>query len=143
MCSARLSSDALRWIDTFNGNVRMLANDLVKRLPSDPIVDRVRKRIDLAIGADPILILRLTGPCLTKYYEQITKEDVAFFIENEYDQEIRESVDKGRLDVALYLLPKIKEIARGFTDAEKKRYLSIAADMLDAYLEVETELRQR
>jgi hypothetical protein len=135
----RLTALALRNLESFNSNVRLLANNLSAMFPNDAMVERIRKRIFVASDIDPLLIIRLSGPYLFRYEKEIYAQNSAFLLENDYDAEIKASVHKERQDAVCYLIPRVKEAVRTLPDADKKRYMSTIIDMLDNYVEFEAE----
>jgi len=135
----RLSKKALSKADAFNSSIRTLVTKLGELYPDDPMVYRIKKRINLALEVDPLFIVNISGPQLLRYSDQIYAKDVIFFMASDYDTEIKESVDTGRLEAANYLIPKVKQGVMSLEESERKKYMDIIIDMLDNYVEFEAE----
>ena len=135
----RLTKEALAKAEAFNSGIRTLVAKLAELYPKDPMVYRIKQRIHLALEVDPLFIVRISGPQLLRYSDQIYAKDVAFFLSNDYDIEIKESVDAGRLEAANYLIPKVKQGAMDLPEPERKKYMDVIIDMLDNYVEFEAE----
>jgi hypothetical protein len=81
----------------------------------------------------------MCGPYLYQYRDKIYSEDVdessSFFIENEYDKEIKENTGGEKLELAKYIIPKMKECALSLPYDEKKQYKDFTSNLLDDYIE--------
>jgi hypothetical protein len=135
----RLSAVALARMGAFNSCIRQLVSALVLLYPTDATIDRIKQRITLALDIDPLFVIRLAGPQLLKFDKQIYAKDVSFFLSNSYDDEIKESVNKERLDAAYYLIPRVKEAALTLSEDGKKKYIELIIDMLDNYVEFQAD----
>lgn len=135
MSRARTAPAYLEYAAGFNRKIRLLVADIMKRCPGDPVIARIQKRVALAIDHSPLFIIELAGAYLYRYQEKIYARDDAFFLENDYDRELKETANKERADAAQYLLPRVKECARTLTPAEKARYMDLVIEMLDDYVE--------
>lgn len=122
-------------VEDFNRILKKLACELVTRYPSDATIARAKKRIMLAIDMDPIFIITTVGPYLYKYKEGIYANDGDFFIENDYDVELKESVDAERADLTSYIIPKVKTAWKESDDAGRGVYMETVQTLLDQYLE--------
>lgn len=125
-----------QYLDSFLRYLKVLVIDLAKRYPNDPQVDRVKKRALTAISVDPHMVITTVGKHLYTYQEKIYNcdEDAeTFFMENNFDRELVESGDK--VDLISYIIPKVKECARGLPKNEKEAYKQYIVSMLDDYLE--------
>jgi hypothetical protein len=128
-------SDVVGCVNQFNGILKRLTIELVKRYPNDAVIDRARKRIMLAIDTVPMFVIGEVGPTLYEYRQQIYDKDEQFFIENDYDKEIRASVDAEKRDLSAYIIPKVKEAWGDADPVEKGQYADIAVDLLDCYMD--------
>ena len=126
-------------INNFCHTIKIITTDLMRRFPEDPIVYRAHKRVITIIGIDPKLVIDICGPYLYQYRDKIYADDVdessSFFIENEYDREIKESSGGEKLELAKYIIPKMKECALTLPYDEKKQYKDFATNLLDDYIE--------
>jgi hypothetical protein len=134
-----MSSDGIQYIHNFCHTIKVITTDLMKRFPNDPIVYRAHKRIITIIQIDPKLVIDMCGPYLYQYRDKIYSEDVdessSFFIENEYDKEIKENSGGEKLELAKYIIPKMKECALSLPYDEKKQYKEFTSNLLDDYIE--------
>jgi hypothetical protein len=125
----------VEYVETFNGTIKRLTADLAARFPTDATIWRVKERVLLAIDQWPMFIIEQVGPYLYRYQEQIYAGNEAFFLDTDYDQDLRKSVDQGRAELAAYIIPKAKEAAKGLNAEERAEYHQMAQDMLDDYIE--------
>ena len=134
-----MSEAYIEHIHGFCNTLKIISTDLMRRFPQDPIVYRAHKRIITIIGIDPKLVIDICGPYLYQYRDKIYSDDVdessSFFIENEYDKEIKENTGGEKLELAKYIIPKMKECALTLPYDEKKQYKEFASNLLDDYIE--------
>lgn len=133
------ASDYVEYIHSFCNTIKIITTDLMRRFPQDPVVYRAHRRVITIIGIDPKLVIDICGPYLYQYRDKIYSEDVdessSFFIENDYDREIKESTGGEKLELATYIIPKMKECALSLPLDEKKQYKDFASNLLDDYIE--------
>lgn len=125
-------------VERFNHSLKILARDLSKRFPCDPMVFRAQKRTMAVIEVFPIFVIESVGPYLYSYREQIysdAENGDEFFLENTFDAELKESVNQEKADMVSYLIPKAKECARTLPPDERKEYRDLVVSMLDDYIE--------
>jgi len=129
-------------IDTFNKTLKVLIKDLYNNYPSDALIYRAYKRVCLVIDYEPLIAIKNVGYYLIRYKDliySVDENDMAtitkFFIENTYDSELKESVNKEKADLVQYIIPKAKECALKFNDERKKEYFNIIRDLLDGYID--------
>jgi hypothetical protein len=134
-----MASAYIEYINNFCQTIKIITNDLMKRFPNDPVVYRAQKRVMAIINIDPKLVIDVCGPYLYQYRDKIYSDDVdessSFFIENEYDKEIKEASGGEKLELATYIIPKMKECAVSLPLEEKKQYKDFATNLLDDYIE--------
>lgn len=122
-------------VESFNKKIKILTLDMYNRFKTDPMVDRAKKRVMAAIDIDPLYIIREVGVYLYSYRDQIYGRKAAFFIEQDYEKEFRESVDPTKVDAVKYIMPKIKS-AWGSLDAKaRSSYENLIIGLLDDYVE--------
>ena len=105
--------------------------------PDDDVIIRAKKRTSLAIDQFPTWVISEVGMHLFKYYEQIERKDVNFFLENNYDREMTRTV-KDNPDTAKlseYLIPKIKETWRSLDNNKRTVYYKNVFLLLTHYVE--------
>jgi hypothetical protein len=129
----------VEYVNGFCHTIKVITTDLMRRFPEDPVVYRAHKRIVTIIGIDPKMVIDICGPYLYQYRDKIYSDDVdessSFFIENEYDKEIKEYSGGEKLELAKYIIPKMKECALTLPYDEKKQYKEFASTLLDDYIE--------
>jgi hypothetical protein len=135
-----------RFVEVFNRSLLILARNLVRQYPTDPVVGRTHQRIVTVVKIDPLLAIGIVGPYLMKYADQVYALEASdnaeqFFLENSFDAEIREG-DKQKADTVMYLIPKVKECARSLPAEAKKEYKQHIIAMLDNYLEYKVALAE-
>jgi len=134
-----MSSSYIEYVNNFCHTIKIITTDLVRRFPEDPVVYRAQKRINAIISIDSKMVIDLCGPYLYQYRDKIYSDDVdessSFFIENDYDKEIKEASGGEKLELAKYIIPKMKECALSLPYEEKKQYKEFASNLLDDYIE--------
>ena len=120
--------------------LRELLVDLARRRPNDEVVDRARKRLNLAADMIPVDVVEITGPYLYKYrdviYAEDLKDSLRFFNDpNCFDEDLQSAEDASRRDIAAALIPKVQQIARQMDQKTQKVYIGKVQDLLDLYLD--------
>lgn len=134
-------------VTEFNSGLCVLARDLARRHPQDPKIARAVKQAQTAIRLDPYFVIGEVGPLLLRYRAQIyalvggvdgdgAAEGAAdFFIENDYDAELRACADHEKADLVRYIIPAVKAAARAMAPAQRREYELLVVDLLDHYVE--------
>lgn len=125
-------------VKRFNHSLKILARDLAKRCPGDPMVFRVHKRTMALVDVLPIFVIDTVGPYLYSYREQIYsggENDEEFFIEHTFETEVKEIANPERAEMVSYLIPKAKACALSLPPEERKEYKELVISMLDDYIE--------
>lgn len=121
----------------FNRIIKKIGNEMSSLFPTDDVVIRAKKRTSLAIDQFPTWVINEVGMHLFKYYEQIERKDVNFFLENNYDREmaktVRDNPDTAKLSE--YLVPKIKETWRSLDKNKQTIYYGNVFKLLTHYVE--------
>ena len=124
-------------ISDFNRIIKKIGNEMSSLFPDDDVIIRAKKRTSLAIDQFPTWVINEVGMQLFKYYEQIERKDVQFFLENNYDREmsktVKESPDTAKLSE--YLIPKIKETWRSLDNNKRTVYYKNVFMLLTHYVE--------
>jgi hypothetical protein len=132
-------TDSKEWIgavNNFNSTLKQLTNDLVRRFPNDAAIVRAKKRIMLAISADPIYIIKdVVGPILYTYRKEIFSGNDAFFMANTYKEHFETGENKDNIDLSAYIIPKVKEAWKVSTKGVRDQYKETVQDLLDDYLD--------
>ena len=133
-----LGATCLPAVKRFNHSLKILARDLAKRCPGDPVVFRAHKRAMSLVDVLPVVVIDTVGPYLYSYRERIysnSENDEEFFIENKFDSEVKEIANQEKADMVSYLIPKAKECALSLPPEERKEYKELVISMLDDYIE--------
>jgi hypothetical protein len=133
-----IAAACLPAVKRFNHNLKILARDLAKRCPGDPMVFRVHKRTMALVDVLPIFVIDTVGPYLYSYREQIYsggENDEEFFIEHTFETEVKEIVNPEKAEMVSYLIPKAKACALSLPPEERKEYKELVISMLDDYIE--------
>lgn len=129
------------YVEAFNRDLKTLTRDVVERYPEDATIYRAEKRVMLAINADPLFVINSVGQYLFAYRDQIYALESGgmdaerFFLDSSYDSEIREGVNKEKIDLVNYIMPKMKECVLGLDGDEKAAYKRLVVSLLDNYIE--------
>ena len=130
-----MASPLVMHIETFNSTLRILVRSLAGRLPNDVQITRIQKSIVLVIDTLPLYALEQVGPYLYKYKDSLAREDIDFFLANDYQDELSAAKDANKRDAAAFLIPKLKECAASMSRDEQEECKSLALDMLVSYME--------
>lgn len=89
---------------------------------------------------EPLFVINEVGPYLYHYREQIynlnddnTSEN--FFLENNYDTELKTSINRDKADMVSYIIPKAKECARNLPPHDMTEYKNYIIGLLDDYID--------
>jgi len=92
------------------------------------------------IAAFPLFVIDSVGPYLYKYHEQVYALETElgaeqFFLKNDFDTDLKASVNQDKADLVKYIIPRIKEHVRALAPEEKQEYAKLLIELLDDYLE--------
>lgn len=123
-----------RAVTEFNGTIRRLLTSLQRLYPHDEQVVRTQKRVSLAIKELPTLVVEIVGQYLFKYKDQLLEGDSDFFLDNNYNEELREGGDGEKAQVVAYLIPKIKQAWRDSPEEVRGEYFDEVMVLFDSYI---------
>jgi len=133
-------------IDRFTTGLKLLTRSLTTRCPNDATIWRAEKRIMTGIALDPLFVVNTVGSYLYKYRDEIVNfndDTERFFMQNDFDDELKAGVDSEKVDLTAYIIPRAKEIARDLSAQEKQELIDIVTDLLadytDYYLFINSE----
>lgn len=127
-------------VESFVSAMRSLMADIARRRPGDPIIDRARKRLNMAADLMPVDVLMIAGPTLYEHRDDIYAEDNAkwqrfFTTPDVFRNDLEQAEDVTKRDIAEYMIPKVQEIASSMTTAEQLEYIEIVRSLLDDYID--------
>lgn len=125
--------DFLAYVNSFNRKTKLLITDLARRHPNDAVIARAQKRVNTAIDVSPLYVIDTMGGYLNKYAVQIYARDADFFVDNDYDAEIKQGVKQEKLDLVLYIMPKVKDAWRTLKLDAQKKYFDAVVELLSDY----------
>lgn len=124
-------------ISEFNRILKRLTCKLATYYPSDATIYRVKERILTSMSMMPLSIIDEVGPHLYKYRYEIYAENTNFFIENDYDSELKRNANSNnseKINLVSYVIPKVKEAWRASDEMERSDYQETVQDLLDIYV---------
>lgn len=125
-------------VDAFNRGIKLLVSDLHERNKNDVTVYRVKTKVFAAVEVQPVLVVDIVGSYLLPYAEHIYADvDKAerFFIDNRFDGELAEAVDKEKRDYSQYVIPLVQKAWRSLSPGEKAGYRARVQGLLTDYLD--------
>lgn len=122
-------------IETFIRCTKKLINFLHQIYPDDDTVWRTQQRVMTASDLAPVDVVEMAGRYLYKFHEQIYAGDLKFFIENDYDKEIRKATSRSRGDLVAHIIPLAKRAFAQHDESGQSKFMEIATVMLDSYIE--------
>lgn len=128
----------IKYVESFNHNLKIITREIVKRCPADATIYRAQKRIMTVLALEPMFAIKQIGPYLYTYRDKLFNfnDDVeSFFLENDFDTELKDSVNQGRVDMTAYIIPKAKDCIRSLPPDEKKEYYDLIVKLLEDYIE--------
>src|SRR3989338_2325099 len=106
----------IEFVEAFNHSLKILVKDLAARHPTDATIHRAYKRMMTVISFEPLFVINSVGPYLYSYRTEIyslESDDVeTFFLENDFDTELKRSINQEKAELVKYIIPKAKECAR-------------------------------
>jgi hypothetical protein len=134
-------NDYIAFVESFNHNLKVLVRDLSKNCPADATLYRAKERTMTVIAVSPLFVIDSVGPYLYKYHVQIYALEAEpgamerFFLENDFDTELKASVNQEKADLVKYVIPRAKEYVRTLAPEAKREYGLLIVALLDDYLE--------
>ncbi len=125
-------------VNSFNRSIKLLVSDLHERNKNDPVVHRVKTKVFAAVDVQPVLVVDIVGGYLLPYAEQIyasADEAERFFIDNRFDDELAEAVDKEKRDYSQYVIPLVQRAWRSLPAEKKDDYRVQVQGLLTDYLD--------
>lgn len=122
-------------VESFNKLLKLLVTDMAVRFKNDPMVYRAKERTMSAIALTPMYIIDLVGAYLFSYREKIYDQQTSFFLEQNYDKELKESIKPAKAEMVKYIMPKLKSAWATLNVEQQQQYQSTVISMLDAYIE--------
>jgi hypothetical protein len=129
-----MSKDTL--VELFCQNVRILTNNVCKKYPNDMKMVRIRDRIMLGASEMKMEMMTIIGDYLKKpeYAQKIFEEDIGFFLDNDYTEDVATGVIQERIDLVNELLPRIRELCKSMPKKEQMSYMGRVRQMLETYM---------
>ncbi len=125
-------------VNAFNRGIKLLISDLHERNKNDAVVYRVKTKVLAAVEVQPVLVVEIVGEYLLPYAEQIyagADDAERFFIDNTFDSELAEAVDKEKREYTQYVIPLVKRAWRSLTPEKKNDYRARVQGLLNDYLD--------
>jgi hypothetical protein len=126
---------AIDCVNSFNRRTKLLAVDLSQRHKSDVLIWRAKERAMTVINYNPTFVMEIVGEYLFQYRDKIYEGDESFFLENDYDAELKAGVKEEKVDQSRYIIPKVKETWKTLTDKDKESYWALVNGLLDDYVD--------
>jgi len=104
------------FLGAFNNHLIDFINDLLIVFPNDIDLKTVKKAISTLSKINPRAIIRMWQEYSNKYTFQIEQGDISFFIENEYDKELKKLEDSDDVNK---IIERLREPIRNM-DAKNK-----------------------
>lgn len=127
-------------VEEFSQHLKTVTRKLAQQYPNDATIYRADKRIMSAIATLPVTVVDMVGPQLYKYRNEIyaVHDDASkahIFLDNDFGEDLAACKDGEKVDLALYIIPKLKEHARSLPAEAQKEYMATVVQMLDAYVD--------
>jgi hypothetical protein len=140
MAAVNINEEINRYVTEFNRLVKQLLRDLEKMFPSDHKIRNIKNKVSIAIEVKSTIIIEKVGPQLNRHKDKIYNMDDGteeFFMQNDFDDDILAAADADmeKVDIARYLVPKLKECAKTMSAEDKAKYKMIVVDLLHSYME--------
>lgn len=145
--SSRKIKNQLR--DQKSAIIKKFMNDLnyifeagKNKLKNDVEFEKVRNQFLVARRNNPEDLVKLSGPPMWEYREQISKGEVGFFLEHDFSEDVQkfgstetESISKEDFDQTVELISSIRKAWIICTEGEKKLLTQKVQNMLKSYAE--------
>jgi hypothetical protein len=117
----------------FNTQISWLINLVKKIYPSNDTIDRAASRISLAKQADPTILIKIVGPYLLSYRQNIIDYDDEFVL----NMDISEKTDDEFIQTIFHM---ITQAYKNFKPKERNTIKDKINDMLNTYMEYLIEI---
>jgi hypothetical protein len=129
-----MTNEVISYVNSFNSSIKKLICDLACRHPTDAIIARIKKRVILVIDLEPVYIITAVGPHLYEYRDKIYSGDDAFFIDNDYSEELSRSCD-DQSSIVMHIIPLVKNAWISGDVNVRGAYTEVVQELLDDYVE--------
>lgn len=130
----KTSKEYIDCVADFTSNIKILVSDLARRYPRDATIDRIHKRVVLAVDVSPLFAMEAVGEHLLNYEAQIRKGDDKFFLDTDYKEELSSGKEQ-KINDSKYIIPKVKQSWTKLDEKEKKQYRALVDELLDDYIQ--------
>lgn len=134
-------------IENFNHNLKLLIRAISRSLPANATtaaiatVARVQKRIAVITESNPLMAVKIVGPRIFEYRDEIYGIDTAdsasveLFVHRIGQRLAAADVSAEHADDAAQLIPLMLQTLRGISADECRSYCEHIMSMLDYYIE--------
>jgi len=122
-------------IDEFIRILKSLVLDLWRRYPEDATIARMKKRVFLAVGADPLFVVNAVGEYLYEYRDTVISGDSKFFEQRDFSDDLGETEDLEKAQITEYVIPKVREAWAREDSEGQAAYVKTVQDLLYEYLD--------
>jgi hypothetical protein len=123
-------------VNEFTRILRGLIAEVSRRVPDDPTLASVRRRVGVVVDLDPELVFGIVGKQLFKRQAMIYARNEYYITDNDLAREVDDS-DHERGDLTRYIIPKIRAIWPTLSAADRGGYIDRIVELLDIYVEVQ------
>jgi hypothetical protein len=130
----------------FNSDIKKLTRTYVAKMKGgfdEADACRSQKRVNIAIAADPFLMIKEVGPHILRKGKEIQKRDWDAFMAIDFKSELKNTgVDDGNVDEALALIGTVKKVFTASTDTEKTVIGDTLTRLLSVYCQYALQIKK-
>jgi len=113
-------------VSEFAANLNVIITSIHQKNKRDDDMQAIKDKIDVVRKENPVGLIEMAGPYLWKYKEKIGSENVSFFLNNSFEEDIEKAREESQLaEITEYeeipaLLNKVKRTWHSFTPPEQQ-----------------------
>lgn len=126
-------------VTNFISNLNVILNAVYQKNKKDDDMNSLRDKFNVVRKENPNGLVEMAGPSIWKYREKIKDENVNFFLNNSFEEDIKEAQEKASVaeisefeDVPV-LLNKAKRAWHSFTLIEQQTIIKTIKTILQSY----------
>ncbi len=126
-------------IESMIADIRKLATFAKEKNTDKKMADyfeEVYSKAMVCCSINPYLAADATGESLYKYYNKIIKEDFSFFLDNTYDDDVKNIKSEQKKEATKKLMDPVKNIWKNCDKKEQAKIVLIVKQLLLNYIKL-------
>jgi hypothetical protein len=121
----------------FNADLTSIVNAVYSKNKKDDEIISIKDKLSIARKENPVGLIEIAGPHIWKYREQIERENISFFIRNNFENDIieasKEIAEITEFEKTSVLLDKAKSVWHMLLKEEQIHMIKLIKSLLQHY----------